>query len=29
MFQKYCFYAIYMLYYFTDVIIWNNIYENV
>ena len=27
--QKYCFYAIYMLYYFTSLITWNNIYENV
>ena len=28
-YQKDCFYAIYMLYYFTNLIIWNNIYENV
>ena len=28
-FQKYCFYAIYKLYYFTSLIFWNNIYENV
>ena len=28
-FKKNCFYAIYKLYYFTNLIFWNNFYENV